>query len=297
MPCTVASRAESGRLERHARRRALVSSEARSPDRFTLPRGPNGGRTRITGFADRHLTIRSSGHSAQGGSRTLTPEGTRFWAVRGCQLRHSRICRPLPTQSGYRESDPGPHLGKVMRCHYATSAWSLPGESNPDRLRTREACCLCHQAGTTWRPTIRTRTTRAKTSRAAVTPAAIVSPPPVPTRASFPYKGRPDAGPEGIGTLGEIRTHTAHRLGVVPPTVLGYERLRAAVRCRSGPPALRGQGRSRARRRGYRGYRGYRATGAGIEPACSWFRARAGCQQPTRYRVRKARVERASREV
>lgn len=26
-------------------------------------------------------------------------------------------------ESGYRESDPGTHLGKVMRYHYATSAW------------------------------------------------------------------------------------------------------------------------------------------------------------------------------
>ena len=40
--------------------------------------------------------------------------------------------------------------------------------------------------------------------------------------------------------------------------------------------------------------RGGEATGAGIGPACSCFRDRAGCQQPTRYRVRKARVERAS---
>jgi hypothetical protein len=143
-------------------------------------------------------------------------------------------------ESGYRESDPGPHLGKVMRCHYATSAWSLPGESNPDRLRTREACCRCHQAGTSWRPTIRTWTTRAKTSRAAVTPAAIVSPPPVPTRASFPYKGTPDAGPEGVGTLGEIRTHTAHRLGVVPPAVLGYERSESLQQVSNLPPAAYG---------------------------------------------------------
>jgi hypothetical protein len=28
-------------------------------------------------------------------------------------------------ESGYRESDPGLHLGKVMRCHYATSALGL----------------------------------------------------------------------------------------------------------------------------------------------------------------------------
>jgi hypothetical protein len=35
---------------------------------------------------------------------------------------------------------------------------------------------------------------------------------------------------------------------------LGYEDSGAAVRCRSGPPALRRRGRSRARRRGFRGW-------------------------------------------
>jgi hypothetical protein len=35
---------------------------------------------------------------------------------------------------------------------------------------------------------------------------------------------------------------------------LGYEDIGAAVRCRPGPPALRGRGRSRARRHGFRGW-------------------------------------------
>jgi hypothetical protein len=46
--------------------------------------------------------------------------------------------------SGYRESDPGLHHGKVLRCHYAISAWSLLGDSNSDYLRTEEACCRYH---------------------------------------------------------------------------------------------------------------------------------------------------------
>jgi hypothetical protein len=54
--------------------------------------------------------------------------------------------------------------------------------------------------------------------------------------------------------LGAIRTHTAQPLMLVPPADLGYEDIGAAVRCRSGPPALRGRGRSRARRRGFRGW-------------------------------------------
>jgi hypothetical protein len=50
------------------------------------------------------------------------------------------------------------------------------------------------------------------------------------------------------------RTHTSQHLMPVPPARLGYEDIGAAVRCRSGPPALRGQGRSRARRHGFRGW-------------------------------------------
>ena len=49
-----------------------------------------------------------------------------------------------PTQSGYRESDPGLHHGTVMRYHYATSARSLPEELNSHYLRTEEACCRYH---------------------------------------------------------------------------------------------------------------------------------------------------------
>jgi hypothetical protein len=51
---------------------------------------------------------------------------------------------PRAAWSGYRESDPGLHHGKVMRYHYATSAWSLPGELNSHYLRTGEACCRYH---------------------------------------------------------------------------------------------------------------------------------------------------------
>jgi hypothetical protein len=32
----------------------------------------------------------------------------------------------------------------VMRCHYATSAWSLPGELNSVYIRTEDACCRYH---------------------------------------------------------------------------------------------------------------------------------------------------------
>jgi hypothetical protein len=64
------SMAESGELESHAARRALVSSEAR----------PLAG----------SLSLR-----APGGSRTLTSEDTGSWDQRGCQLRHQRIGQAL----------------------------------------------------------------------------------------------------------------------------------------------------------------------------------------------------------
>src|SRR6266566_7188988 len=52
---------------------------------------------------------------------------------------------------------------------------------------------------------------------------------------------------QGRRVPGAIRTHTTHLLKVVPPTV-GLRGRGAATRCRPGSPALRGRGRSRARR-------------------------------------------------
>ena len=48
--------------------------------------------------------------------------------------------------------------------------------------------------------------------------------------------------------------HTAQRLHDGASCLWGDEDIGAAVRCRSGPPALRGRGRSRARRHGFRGW-------------------------------------------
>jgi hypothetical protein len=78
------------------------------------------------------LLAGSPSMSVQGGIRTHTAEGLSLvpptklgyldkcalcdWDRRGCQLRRRIIL------SGYRESDPGLHHGKVTRCHYATSA-------------------------------------------------------------------------------------------------------------------------------------------------------------------------------
>jgi hypothetical protein len=72
--------------------------------------------------------------------------------------------RPLPS-SGYRESDPRLHHGKVMRYHYAISARSLPGESNPDRRRTKAACLPLsldrHRSGSWTRTGVRPDQSRA----------------------------------------------------------------------------------------------------------------------------------------
>ena len=52
---------------------------------------------------------------------------------------------------------------------------------------------------------------------------------------------------------GAIRTHTVGVLSAATPAI-GLRAHGAATRCRPGSPALRGQGRSRARRRGFRGW-------------------------------------------
>jgi hypothetical protein len=116
-------------------------------------------------------------------------------------------------QSGYRESDPDLHHGKVMRCRYAISAWSPPDP---------------------------------KSGRAAICALVTASPPPVPTRASCPYRGLPGAGRRAkCASAGELATS-----GIAGPACLpvGVRAHGAATRCRAGPPALRGPGRSRARR-------------------------------------------------
>jgi hypothetical protein len=92
----------------------------------------------------------------------------------------------------------------------------------------------------------------------------------------------------GRDVLGAIRTHTAQRLMLVPPAGLGYEDIRAAVRCRSGPPALRGRGRSRARRRGCPPW--IRTTTARAQNAVS-------CQLDQRALVREAGLAPARRGV
>jgi hypothetical protein len=51
---------------------------------------------------------------------------------------------PRRAWSGYRESDPDLHHGKVMRCRCATSASSLLGESDPGYRLTMATCCHYH---------------------------------------------------------------------------------------------------------------------------------------------------------
>lgn len=76
------------------------------------------------------------------------------------------------------------------------------------------------------------------------------SPSPGSNWAGCPYRGPPDAGPKGIVSPAGFgpALPTSSRWCLLP---LGYED-GAATRCRAGPPALRGPGRSRARRRSSR---------------------------------------------
>jgi hypothetical protein len=89
------------------------------------------------------------------------------------------------------------------------------------------------------------------------------------------------------GVLGGSRTRN-RRLQAALSTSVGVRARRAAARCRPGPSAVRKRSRSRARRHGFRGWT--RTSGAG-------FRAPLGTPAPHPETVRKARFERADREV
>ena len=147
------------------------------------------------------------------------------------------------------------------------------------------------------------RATKARAGRAGLEPASSYgSKPQRPCRQSNRPRGPPigfepmsdaykasalPAELQGRSVLGAIRTCTAHLLKVVPPTV-GLRGHGAATRCRPGLPALRGRGRSRARRQSYRGW-----------DRTSVAKVQGLDGMPTTHpvSVRKARVERASREV
>jgi hypothetical protein len=102
-----------------------------------------------------------------------------------------------------------------------------------------------------------------------------------------PYKGRAGGRPEGHRVPGATRTHTAQPLMLVPPAV-GLRGHGAAIRCRPGSPALRGQGRSRARRRSWPSW-----------PRTRKLRGQGPADLPIllmAIRVRKAGLEPAGRE-
>jgi hypothetical protein len=94
-------RAEGDRLERYGVTRASASNGARPLGRFTFHECAG---RESNPHARRHRLLRSA-------RLPVTPPAH-------VQGRHGAFCIP----SGYRESDPGLHHGKVMRCHYATSA-------------------------------------------------------------------------------------------------------------------------------------------------------------------------------
>jgi hypothetical protein len=97
-----------------------------------------------------------------------------------------------------------------------------------------------------------------------------MEPPPSATLGYRTYKVRPVVGPQGRGVLGGIRTRNLQALDLAPLPV-GLQAHGAATRCRPGSPALRGRGRSRARRRSWPSWLRTRNSG---------FRARRVCQIP-----------------
>lgn len=107
-------------------------------------RGLSGTRTRVTGFAGRHLASRSSGHECA--RRESNPHVRRHTGLSRARLplRHSRI----RADDGSRTR--GLHLGKVTRCQLRhvrmeppagtdPAASSLPRTCSAIELRRREA--------------------------------------------------------------------------------------------------------------------------------------------------------------
>src|ERR1700683_5805128 len=78
-----------------------------------------------------------------------------------------------------------------------------------------------------------------------------MEPPPGAAPGWLPLQGAPGRWTQRPRTPGETRTHTARLLMPVPPAIW-LRGLRAATRCRPGPPAVRERGRSRARRQAAR---------------------------------------------
>lgn len=139
-----------------------LATEPGTPVRFTLLDGGGRGQASLRVRADPHGRDLPASLRTPGGIRTLTPrQGHRFLRPARLPFRHQRLIygersaaelpgartgapyfapgresnpRPLPL-SGYRESDPGPHHGKVMRCHCATSACPLPAVGYTLRFR------------------------------------------------------------------------------------------------------------------------------------------------------------------
>jgi hypothetical protein len=229
--------AESGRLERHDRSRALVSSEARHPGRFALP-GAMGGDRRTVRYAQTGAAVISPPNCVPHPRFELGTSS--FWGKRLYQFGLERH------ESGYRESDPGLHHGKVTRCHCATSAWSPSLCRAGRRVHTRDART----------PIRRARVGEARFGRApysfkgyrASYPIPIKSPSPGSNWAGCPYKGPPDAGPKGAVRSAGVEPASTW-LSTKPVYLIAARAHGAATRCRPGSPALRGRGRSRARRR------------------------------------------------
>ena len=76
------------------------------------------------------------------------------------------------------------------------------------------------------------------------------SPSPVSSWASCPYRGRPDAGPKGIVRSAGVEPATSGISGQ-PLCLLEYEHMEPPPGADPGSPALRGRGRSRARRQSW----------------------------------------------
>jgi hypothetical protein len=169
-----------------------------------------------------------------------------------------------------------------------TVTWSLSGGSNSDYRLTKAACWPLslnrHELG---KRDSDAHLVASKARRLPVTPFPIGAPAECHPRLPF-LQGTSGRWTRGRGVPGGIRTRNLQALDLAPLPV-GLQAHGAAIRCRPGSPALRGRGRSRARRHDV-------APGAGVEPTLTASEAGVlPLDDPGS--VRKVRFERTCREV
>jgi hypothetical protein len=196
------------------------------------------------------------------------------------------------SQSGYRESNPELHLGKVMRCHYATSAWSLRPVLTRGPLPYRGSTLPLSYGGMKLagldsnqrRTMIQSHVAPADRATGHQSRHWVLPP------ANRPYRGRPVVGPSG--EVCPRGFEPPRPLRTTRPSTAGvYHSNHEHIEPLSGvePDRLPYEGRIAAARNGKAGDPGLEPRPAGPEPAVlpdytslHWLRRRGGSRTHNR---------------